>query len=552
MQEFRGNLIDVVHQRIFAATVRVSGGKIVAIEETDQAGSNFLLPGFVDAHVHIESSMLTPAEFSRAAVQHGTVATVSDPHEIGNVLGVEGVRYMLKNAERGPLKIFFGAPACVPATIFETAGATIDAQQVAQLLDDQRICYLSEMMNYPGVLAGDAEVLAKIQAALDRGKPVDGHAPGVRGADAARYFGRGISTDHECISKAEALDKLRCGAKILIREGSAARNFEALYTLLDEFPQECMLCSDDKHPDELVEGHINVLVQRAVQRGVELMNVLRAACVNPVLHYGLDVGLLRVGDDADFIEVDNLQDWNVLQTVIRGRSVIGDPPASADQVAPAAINKFAATPLSPDQFKCRLPEGAETVNVIQALDGELVTQRQIFPVAVQDGLAVADPQRDLLKLVVVSRYETAPPAIAFIHNFGLQHGAIASSVAHDSHNIVAVGTNDDDLCQAVNLVIQARGGLALATGREHHLLALPVAGLMSDRPYPEVAEQYTRLDRRAKELGSCLRAPFMALSFMALLVIPEIKLSDQGLFDGGRFEFLPLFNAAPQNEPPAS
>ncbi|MGB6043286.1 MAG: adenine deaminase [Pirellulales bacterium] len=542
MQTFSGNLIDILNRRIFPGTVQIENGKIAGINETDELQSTYLLPGFVDAHVHIESSMLTPAEFSRAAVRHGTVATVSDPHEIGNVIGVDGVRYMLESADGVPLKIFFGAPACVPATRFETAGAAIDAQQVAELLDDDRIIYLSEMMNYPGVLAGDAEVIAKIRAAAARGKPVDGHAPGVRGDDARRYFAAGISTDHECFTKEEALDKLQCGAKILIREGSAARNFEALYTLLDEYPDQCMLCSDDKHPDELLEGHIDVLVKRAVDKGVAVMNVLRAACVNPVLHYGLDVGLLRVGDDADFIEVDNLRDWNVVQTVIRGDTIARDRVSSITHTPQTAINQFAAATLKPDQLQCPVPAGAETINVIEALDGELITKRRILPPKIVDGMAVADTERDILKIAVANRYRAATPAVAFITNFGFRSGAIASSVAHDSHNIVAVGTNDEDLCEAMNLVIQAQGGLSLAYGSEHHVLPLPVAGLMSDRPFEEVAEKYSELDRRAKELGSSLRAPYMALSFMALLVIPEIKLSDKGLFDSGRFEFLPLFN----------
>jgi adenine deaminase len=483
--------------------------------------------------------MLVPSEFARAAVVHGTVATVSDPHEIGNVLGVEGVRYMLDNAEGVPLKFNFGAPSCVPATSFETAGAEITADEVAELLDDPRIRYLSEMMNFPGVLHGDGQVAAKLDAAKKRGKPIDGHAPGLRGEQAEAYIAAGISTDHECFTKEEADDKLRFGAKILIREGSAARNFDALYPLLDERPDRVMLCSDDKHPDELLAGHINLLVRRAVARGVAPMHALRAACVNPVEHYGLDVGLLRVGDPADFIEVDNLENFNVLRTWIDGRLVAENGRTTIPQSRPAVVNRFSARPVKPEQFA--VAAESDQVNVIEAIDGQLITRRHVMPAKIVGGQAVADPSRDLLKLVVVNRYADAPPAVAFIQGFGLRSGALASSVAHDSHNIVAVGASDEELRRAVNLVIEARGGLSVVSEAGDEVLPLPVAGLMATGSCEEVGRAYEKLDRLAKQLGSPLRAPFMTLSFMALLVIPDIKLSDKGLFDGGRFEFLPLF-----------
>lgn len=540
-------LVDLHEGRVYPAVVTVEQGKIAAIEPTDERPRTYLLPGFVDAHVHVESSMLAPSEFARAAVVHGTVATVSDPHEIANVLGVEGVRYMLDNAQGVPFKFNFGAPSCVPATTFETAGAEIDADQVAALLDDPRIRYLSEMMNFPGVLHGDGQVAAKLDAAKRRGKPIDGHAPGLRGEQAEAYIAAGISTDHECFTKEEADDKLRLGAKILIREGSAARNFDALYPLLDECPDRVMLCSDDKHPDELLAGHIDALVRRAVARGIDPMRALRAACVNPVEHYGLDVGLLRVGDPADFIEVENLEDFNVLRTWIDGRLVAENGRTTIPQSRPAVVNRFSARPVEAEQFAVVGESGQ--INVIEAIDGQLITRRHTMPAKIVEGRAVAEPSRDLLKLVVVNRYADAPPAVAFIQGFGLRSGALASSVAHDSHNIVAVGASDEELCRAVNLVIEARGGLSVVSDAADEVLPLPVAGLMATGSCEEVGRAYEKLDRLAKQLGSPLRAPFMTLSFMALLVIPDIKLSDKGLFDGGRFEFLPLFTGSARLPP---
>jgi adenine deaminase len=541
-QTVAGKVVDVAGRQIAAAEVRVADGRIAAIEPTDKPTDGFLLPGFVDAHVHIESSMLVPSEFARAAVVHGTVATVSDPHEIANVLGVAGVEYMLANAARSPLKFYFGAPSCVPATTFETAGAAVSVAEVESLLDDPRIRYLSEMMNFPGVLAGDPACLAKIRAAQVRGKPVDGHAPGLRGEQAARYFAAGITTDHECISRAEALEKIAAGCKIAIREGSAARNFNALFSLLADHPAMTMLCSDDKHPDELLLGHINVLVRRAVELGVHGFDALRAACVNPVEHYGLDVGLLRVGDPADFIEVDSLTAFNVRRTWIDGRLVAEHGKSLIERVEPPVVNRFVASHVKPEQFAVRA-QARRRLQVIEALDGQLITRRAALEATVVDGLAVSDPARDVLKLVVVNRYRQAPPAIAFVKGFGLRSGAMASSVAHDSHNVIAVGVSEDDLAAAVNAVMDAGGGLAAVNHREgdHWVLPLPVAGLMATGECAEVGHAYQELDSAVKQWGSALRAPFMTLSFMALLVIPALKLSDQGLFDGDRFEFTPLF-----------
>lgn len=541
------NLVDLHTATTRAAKITVTDGVITAIDDlaADAAApTTFLLPGFVDAHIHVESSMLTPNEFARAAVVHGTVATVSDPHEIANVLGREGVDFMLQSAAKVPLKIQFGVPSCVPATEFETAGAALDAAAVAELLDDPRLSYLAEMMNFPGVLAGDPEVMSKIAAADARNKPVDGHAPGLRGDDAAAYVAAGISTDHECTTKEEALDKLAAGCKIQIREGSAARNFDALFTLIDEHPTRVMFCSDDKHPDQLLVGHINLLVREAIDRGQNMMNVLRCACVNPIEHYGLAVGLLRVGDAADFIEVADLAKFKVLRTFIDGVVVAENGIATFDTVAESPINHFVATPNSIDDFRVPAPAAATNIRVIEAIDGELITTVGEYAAKIVDGNVESDIDRDLLKIAVINRHTNvaeAKPAVAFIKNIGLKRGAIASSVAHDCHNIVAVGATDESLCQAVNAIVEAKGGLVAVADGESHVLPLPVAGLMSTESCADVAATYDQLNAVARDLGTTLGAPFMTLSFMALLVIPSLKLSDRGLFDGSTFEFTSLF-----------
>jgi adenine deaminase len=538
-----GNVVDVAGKRFYPAEVVVDAGRITAIKPSATSPATYLLPGFIDAHVHIESSMLVPSEFARQAVVHGTVATVSDPHEIGNVLGVAGVQYMLENAAKVPFKFYFGAPSCVPATTFETAGAEITVAEVERLLDDPRIRYLSEMMNFPGILHGDPICLAKVKAAHERGKRVDGHAPGLRGAEAARYVAAGITTDHECFTKEEALDKLAAGCKIAIREGSAARNFDALYTLLSEFPGQTMLSSDDKHPDELAIGHINLLVRRAVERGIDVYDALRAACIVPVEHYGLDVGQLRVGDPADFIEIDSLTKFNVLRTWIDGRLVAESGETTIPRVEVPVVNKFVPTKLAAADVAVSAPaDDSEKLQVIEAIDGQLITNRLEVPVQILHEAIHYNLEMDVLKLVVVNRYYKSPPAVAYIKSFGLRRGAMASSVAHDSHNVIAVGVGDDDIAAAVNLVMAAGGGLSAACTAEKvsEVLPLPVAGLMATGTCEEVGAAYGKLDKLVKAWGSPLRAPYMTLSFMALLVIPALKLSDCGLFDGGKFEFTPL------------
>jgi len=535
--EVSGNLIDILQQSIYPATIQVTDGRISSITPNENVYDQYLLPGFVDAHVHVESSMLTPSQFARLAVVHGTVATVSDPHEIANVLGVEGVEYMLKNGKEVPFKFCFGAPSCVPATTFETAGATVSVADVEALLAKSEVLYLTEMMNFPGVLHEQPDVMAKIAAARRAGKPVDGHAPGLRGKDAQKYIAAGISTDHECFTAEEALDKLQYGMHILIREGSAARNFDALIPLLDEHYEKMMFCSDDKHPDNLVEGHINVLVKRALALKLDLFKVLRVACVNPVLHYKIPAGLLRVGDPADFIIIDDLNYFNILSTYINGALVADKGVTMIDSIVAPVINNFDCIPSIPSDFWIPASGDTVTVKVIEALDGQLITNSLQETLPVRDGVVHSSVEKDVLKLAVVNRYHPAPVALGFIRNFGFSHGAIASSVAHDSHNIIAVGVDDVSISLAVNAVIAERGGVSVVRNGVASVLPLPVAGLMSNLDGYAVAARYSELDAAAKALGSQLGAPFMTLSFMALLVIPHLKLSDLGLFDGDTFSF---------------
>jgi adenine deaminase len=534
-----GHIIDIVKQVIFHGEVFVKDGKIEKIEPKEVHSDKFIVPGFVDAHIHIESSMLIPSEFARLAVVHGTVATVSDPHEIANVLGVDGVKYMIENGKKVPFKFNFGAPSCVPATKFETAGAEIDATQIDELMQMQEIKYLAEMMNFPGVLFHDEQVMAKIRAAKKHKKPIDGHAPGLRGDQARQYIEAGMSTDHECFTMEEALDKLKYGMNILIREGSAAKNFDALIPLLEQYPNKIMFCSDDKHPNELVIGHMNEIAARAVKNGASPINVLRALSYNPIKHYGLNVGLLQQGDPADFIVINNLTDFKVLQTYIDGQLVASNNESHILPVNEGVVNKFNCEKISQNDIAV-IPQSNQ-LRVIEALDGQLITHdikaEIVFPSNNLESL-VAD---DILKLVVVNRYCAAKPAIGFVKNFGLKTGAIASSVAHDSHNIIAVGTSDAEIANAINLIIETQGGVSYVNGQQQLLLALPVAGLMSNEDGYKVAAEYEMLDKMAKASGSSLSAPFMTLSFLALLVIPELKLSDKGLFDGKQFKFTSLF-----------
>ncbi len=537
----KGNVVKIEEREIFYGEIFISGKLITRIEKTslEKEGEPYIIPGFTDSHVHIESSLLVPSQFARMAVVHGTVASISDPHEIGNVCGIEGVHYMINEGNTVPFKFHFGAPSCVPATIFETAGAAITASQVDELLQHPEINYLSEMMNFPGVLNGDEEVMAKIASAKKYGKPVDGHAPGLMGETARQYIDAGISTDHECFTAEEALGKLQHGMKILIREGSAAKNFEALVPLLDEHYKNIMFCSDDKHPDSLLAGHINQLCARAVAKGNDVFKVLQAACINPVLHYNMRNGILKPGQPADIAVVNNLGDFNVMETFIDGELVAKDGVSLINTKPASLINQFDCDKKTVADFEFKSKNNLEETWVIEALDGQLITNK--IPVTMQSsgGLLMADPGNDILKIAIVNRYFNAPVTTAFIKNTGMKHGAIASSVAHDSHNIVAIGVDDKSICRAVNLVIAERGGLSAVAGTEEKILALPVAGLMSNADGYEVAAAYTGIDNFVKaNLASTLKSPFMTASFMALLVIPHLKLSDKGLFDGDSFSFI--------------
>ena len=533
-----GQIVDILNRRIFSGEVIVENGKIVSIIEKENSSKNYILPGFVDAHIHIESSMLVPSEFAKVAVLHGTVGTISDPHEIANVLGKEGVYYMIENGKKTPLKFHFGAPSCVPATSFETAGAVIDSEDIKELLASPDINYLAEMMNYPGVLFDDEEVMKKIVWAKHFNKPIDGHAPGLRGEPIKKYISAGISTDHECFTYDEAKEKLDLGMKVIMREGSAAKNFEALIDLLPEHYEQMMFCSDDKHPDDLLLGHINQLCARAVAKGFDVFKILQAACVNPVKHYNMNVGLLNVNDAADFIVVEDLVNFRVLQTYIDGILVANNGESFVKHVDFETPNNFDTSIKAVSDFV--INSNSKTIRVIEALEGQLITNEIHHTSKIENNNLVSDTDTDILKMAVVNRYQDAAPAIAFIKNFGLKKGAIASSVAHDCHNIVVVGTSDEEICKAVNILIESKGGVCTVNGNETKVLPLPVAGIMSDKDCWETGKLYQEIDSMAKDLGSKLKAPFMTLSFMALLVIPDLKLSDKGLFSGNTFQFVDL------------
>jgi adenine deaminase len=535
----QGQYVDILDKRIYPAILSIEDGRIVSITECDEAPNQFILPGFIDSHVHIESSMLVPSSFARLAVVHGTIGTISDPHEIANVCGLEGVQYMIDNGKKVPFHFFFGAPSCVPATAFETAGAVIDSFDIAKLLASPDIFYLSEMMNFPGVLHQDAEVMQKIKAAHAIGKPIDGHAPGLMGDLAKQYIAAGISTDHECFTIEEAVDKLSFGMHILIREGSAAKNFEALYELIDDHPKKVMLCSDDKHPDSLLEGHINQLCARAVAKGINVFNVLRAACINPVIHYQLPTGFARVNDPANLILLENLQDFKVIETYINGQLVAQNGHSLIEPIQATAINQFNAHPIALSDLQlpdATYPSKDGMVPVIHAIDGQLITNLVWAEPTIKDNAIVADIEKDVLKVVVYNRYHAAKPKIGLIQSFGFKSGAIASTVAHDSHNIIAVGVDDESILKAINLVVHEKGGISCVQGESSKVIGLPVAGLMSTEDPYKVANDYIEIDKMAKSLGTQLGSPFMTLSFMALLVIPHIKMSDLGLFDGDQFK----------------
>ncbi|HSH51147.1 MAG TPA: adenine deaminase [Bacteroidales bacterium] len=536
-----GKVVDLFKRRIFNADIFICDGKIEEIRESDKEFKKYILPGFVDSHVHIESSMLIPSNFARIAVKHGTVATVSDPHEIANVMGVEGVQFMIQNSKKVPFKFYFGAPSCVPATPFESSGAVIDSQKIKQLLENEDIYFLAEMMNFPGVINGDKEVLQKIKFAHQAGKPVDGHAPGLSGEGLKKYAEQKISTDHECSTIKEAREKINQGIKIQIREGSAAKNFTNLFPLIHSHPEQIMFCTDDCHPDDLIKGHINKIVSRAIAKGGEFFDVLRAATVNPVKHYGLNVGLLQPGDPADFIVTSDIVHFNVEKTYINGNIMFENDKSQIFLLNEKAPNHFNAQKISVNDIAIKAK--GEKVNVMVAKDGDLFTGKEVMKANIKNQKIVADIDNDILKIVVVNRYTPAKPVVGLIKNFNLKKGAIAGSIAHDSHNIIAIGTNDDDIVKAVNTIIDSKGGIVACDNNNIEMLELDVAGLMSREEAEQVAKKYDRVSQKAKAFGSNLNAPFMTMAFMALLVIPELKIGDKGLFDVSKFEFTSIFNS---------
>jgi len=535
-----GKVADLKKRKFYNAEIHVSNGVIEEVRSSDTDYTQYILPGFIDSHVHIESSMLIPSNFARVAVKHGTVATVSDPHEIANVMGVEGIDFMVQNSKKVPFKFCFGAPSCVPATPFETSGAVINADKIKTLLENDDICYLAEMMNFPGVIHDDKEVLKKIQYAQLAGKPVDGHAPGLKGEGLKKYAAQNISTDHECASIKEAEEKIKQGIKIQIREGSAAKNFDHLFPLILSHPNQVMFCTDDCHPDDLIKGHINKMASRAIAKGADLFDVLHASIVHPVEHYGLNVGLLQPGDPADFILTSDLEHFDVEKTVINGETVFENGISLIPFIDEQPVNNFHASKINNTDIA--VPAKGSKINIIIAKDGDLVTEKKQAEAKIEQNEVVSDIDRDILKIVVVNRYTSSKPVVGFVQNFNLKKGAIAGSIAHDSHNIIAIGTNDNDLVQVINAIIESKGGIAVCDGNQTNSLPLDVAGLMSREDAETVAQKYEQLNRQAKKLGSTLNAPFMTMAFMSLLVIPDLKIGDQGLFDVSKFEFTSLFS----------
>lgn len=536
MQTFEGNIVDVVNKKIFQGRLNVENGKIVNVEKCKVNSSRYILPGLVDSHIHIESSMVSPQRFAEVALSRGVVSVVADPHEITNVCGENGFKFMLKDASKSPMKIYFGVPSCVPATSFETSGAVLDSQLVAKLMQNKDVVCLSEMMNFPGVLENDAEVMAKIQSALSVGKPVDGHAPNIDEASVEKYSSAGISTDHECSTLDEARVKIKHGIKIQMREGSAAKNMLALAPLYREFPDMLMLCSDDFHPDDLQKGYIFERIKLLVNKGYDFFDVLRSATLNPIEHYKLNVGLLRVGDAADFVVTENIKDFPISQVVVDGNVVFENDKIlfSVNDCKP--INKFNCRKIAKEDI--RVSSNKSKVKVIKVIDKELLTECFTENIQMKNGCLVSDTKKDVLKVVCLNRYNLgAKPSVGFINGFGLKLGAIASCISHDSHNIICVGADDDSIVKCVNKIVENRGGLAVSSGSNVFDMKLEIGGIMTNSSVDVAAQKYSSLSTIARALGCKLTAPFMTLAFMTLPVIPHLKITDKGVFDVDKFEF---------------
>lgn len=536
-KEIEGNIVDIYNRNIFPGIVSIEDGRIIAIARSTKQYDRYILPGFIDAHVHIESSMLVPAEFSELVIQKGTVAVVNDPHEIANVLGKEGIYFMLENSRSSLIKIFFTIPSCVPATDYDFSGSRLSVDDIKELLKSGRFVGLSEMMNVPGVLKHCPEVMRKIEIVRKQQLPIDGHAPGVRGMNLLKYVQAGISTDHECVDLEEALEKLNAGLKILIREGSAAKNYNALKSLISSHTDQVMFCTDDSHPDDIIRmGHIDKIVKRAVYDGFELFDILKVACINPVEHYHLPVGTLRINDPADFIIVRDLKSFDVLSVYLSGEDKFRYVKNRQKSFTSAVcLNNFSRTPILPSDLKKNAGERNLCIGV---KNGEIVTTKEFFQLSAPKQDFQSDTDKDILKIVYLNRYQNTPPQIAYIRGIGLKEGAFATSISHDSHNIIAVGCSDLELTSAINAVIAGKGGLSVAGKDGISVLPLPVAGIMTDKRGMEVAEIWERMMEKLHRMGCCLDSPFMTLSFMSLIVIPELKIGERGLFDYNKFDFI--------------
>ena len=534
MEYISGRIVDVVGRKVFKGVISFEDGVIRDIRESDSVDDCFLMPGLVDAHVHVESSLLPPAEFARVAMRQGALAAVADPHEIANVMGVAGVEYMVAEAKSSPFRFLFAAPSCVPATDFETSGARIDTAEIEQMFSSELVGLLGEMMNFPGVVNGDLAVLAKIDAAKRYSKPIDGHAPGLSGDMLARYVGAGIGTDHECVSIVEAIEKIRLGMKVLIRQGSAANNLDELAPLIGMYPDKVMLCTDDMHAEEILNGYLRSSLKYLVEKCYDIFDILRSCTLIPVGYYGLDLGLLQVGDSADFIKVDNLCDFNVQSVFVRGFEI-----GIGEMEKPVVLNNFKAESIVVADL--RVKRKGDSIRVIGVINGELLTKQYVYKLKGDDKFVESNADDDVLKIVVVCRYDRKQLFVGFVKGFGIKKGAVATSISHDSHNIIAVGVSDDDLLSAINAIIDAKGGICFSRKGEVDLLPLPIAGLMSDKSAEYVAEKYASIEKLIKANGSRLSSPLMNLSFLALLVIPDLKINERGLFDFKTFAFVDLF-----------
>lgn len=526
-----GNLIDAFHKEIYPCSIVIENKKIVSIKRNQNHYDCFILPGFVDAHIHIESSMLLPDRFGQMVLPKGTIAVLNDPHEIANVLGISGIEMMMEAAQKSPVKFFFGIPSSVPATPLDSAGSVLTTADIETLAKTGKFKALSEVMNVPGVLNQNSEVISKIEIAKKYHLRVDGHAPGLKGEKLTQYIAAGIETDHESISREEAEEKIEKGMKILIREGSAAKNWEALKSLIPEYPDQLMFCTDDAHPDEIIsEGHIDKFFKKGIKEGFDIFDLVKIASINPVEFYRLDVGLLREGDRADFIVIDNPVDFNLFATYIDGKKIEYDHSVSD---TPPVLNGFDHLPIQSEELKIELKE---EIPVIQIIPDEIITKRMNY--TIKQSPFESDLHQDILKIVYINRYSNGKPQIGFIQGFNLKEGAMATTIAHDSHNIIAVGCSDEALKETINHLIELKGGLVVKNNNGIISLPLPYGGIISGKQGEEVAEEYLHLNETLRQMGCKLHAPFMTLSFMALIVVPALKIGERGLFDVEKFEFI--------------